>query len=206
MSAKWCGDGTVCQWELTMERFMDPCRDLCGFLPSDFSKPPWWTEQVCKHPPLAAFLASVATAVDFLTKRFQQASWWKEQVWEHRPPAAFSTPVSTTVDFAKRFQQAAVVDGTGMRTPTFGRFLGLRRDHCGFLPSDFSKPSWWTEQVCEHPPLATFTASVATAVDFFPKRFQQAVVVEGTEHRPPAAFSTAVSTAVDFFQAISASR
>src|SRR6266404_7195006 len=65
MSAKWCGDGTVCQWELTMERFMDPCRDLCGFLPSDFSKPPWWTEQVCKHPPLAAFLASVATAVDF---------------------------------------------------------------------------------------------------------------------------------------------
>ncbi len=32
--------------------------------------------------------------------------------------------------FAKRFQQAAVVDGTGMQTPTFGRFLGLRRDSC----------------------------------------------------------------------------
>src|SRR6266404_1516693 len=138
MSAKWCGDGTVCQWELTMERFMDPCRDLCGFLPSDFSMPQWWTEQVCEHPPLAAFLASVATAVDFLTKRFQQASWWKEQVWEHRPPAAFSTPVSTTVDFAKRFQQAVVVDGTGMRTPTIGDFHGLRRDRCGFFSQAIS--------------------------------------------------------------------
>src|SRR6266404_8274337 len=59
--------------------------------------------------------------------------WWTEQVCEHQPLAAFLTPVSTTVDFAKRFQQAAVVDGTGMRTPTFGRFLGLRRDRCGFF-------------------------------------------------------------------------
>src|SRR6266404_4783363 len=132
MSAKWCGDGTVCQWELTMERFMDPCRDLCGFLPSDFSKPPWWTEQVCKHPAWAAFWASVATAVDFCqaisaSRRGGRNRYANTHLWPLSWP-----PSRQLLIFAKRFQHAAVVDGTGMRTPTFGRFLDPRLDHCGF--------------------------------------------------------------------------
>jgi len=38
----------------------------------------------------------------------------------------------------KRFQQAVVVDGTGMRTPTIGDFHGLRRDRCGFFSQAIS--------------------------------------------------------------------
>ncbi len=76
------------------------------------------------------------------------AKWCHEgTVWELTMDRFHDPRLDRCGFFAKRFQQAVVVDGKGMRTPTFGPFLDPRLDLCGFFTSDFSKPSWWMEQV-----------------------------------------------------------
>ncbi len=123
----------------TFGPFLDPRIDRCGFLPKRFQQAVVVDRTGMRTPTFGGFLERRRDRCGFFPKRFQQAVVVEGTGMGTQTSGRFLDPRLDLWIFAKRFQQTAVVDGTGMRTPTFGGFLDPRLDLCGFSPKRFQQ-------------------------------------------------------------------